>query len=251
MKKINLIIGLLCMMWVAPMLTACDDDDDFSYYTDMATVADEDGQWILQSDNGGKLIPEDASLIKAHNAEKDGQRIIAAFNFTDERNGSNRIKLYDVYRVLTKNVYKLTEAKEDSIGNDPIAITKLFKSQDHLNIRFVYEGNASGIAHFINLVTTDQSTIDDKGLLYMELRHNNEGDHPRFRQAGWAAFPLKSIPGYEEGKIKGVKIKVNKGDGNEETIAYVFPTQQDNGQTKLKQDNKELSITSFSNTETK
>lgn len=251
MKKIKLIIGLLCIMWVVPMLTACDDDDDFSYYTDMATVADEDGQWVLNSDNGGKLIPEDASLIKANGAEKDGQRVIAAFNFTDDRNG-NRVKLYDVYRVLTKDVYKMTEADEDSIGNDPIAITRMFTSADHLNIRFIYEGNASGIKHFINLVTTEQSTVDDKGLLYMELRHNNEGDHPRFRQAGWVAFPLKSIPGFAEGKIKGVKIKTNKGDGNEETIAYTFPTKEDNnGQTKLKTDNAELSISSFSNTETK
>lgn len=250
MKKINLIIGLLCMMWVAPMFTSCDDDDDFSYYTDMATVAEEDGQWVLNSDNGGKLIPEDASLIKANQAEKDGQRVIAAFNFTDDRNG-NRVKLYDVYRVLTKDAFQMTEADEDSIGNDPIAITRIFASADHINIRFIYEGNVSGIKHFINLVTTEQSTIDSKGLLYMELRHNNEGDHPRFTQAGWVAFPLKSIPGFTEGKIKGLRIKTNKGDGNEETIAYTFPTKEDNGQTKLNKDNTELSISSFSNTETK
>ena len=62
--------------------TACDDDDDnFTYYADMATVKELDGQWILQSDNCGKLVPDNSSIIKLNDAAKDGQRVIAAFNF--------------------------------------------------------------------------------------------------------------------------------------------------------------------------
>ncbi len=250
MKKMNLIFGLLCLLTFTTF-TACDDDDDnFTYYADMATVKELDGQWILQSDNCGKLVPDNSSIIKLNDAAKDGQRVIAAFNFFNEensRNSSRSIELYDIYRVLTKDLYQMPAEKEDSIGNDPVYIKKIVSSEEHINIFFQYKGSDSGIAHFINLVTTESSAVNEEGLLDVEFRHNNEGDHPHYLQNGWVAFPLKSIPGYSENTTKGLKIKVYNGDGKEQIITYKFNTENNDSDIE----SQGLNILSFSNTKTK
>lgn len=248
MKKINLIFRLLCLLTFTTF-TACNDDENFSYYTDMATVEEQDGHWILQSDNCGSLIPDNSSIIKINDAAKNGQRVIAAFNFFNEENSKNSsrsIELYDIYRVLTKDLYQMPADKEDSIGNDPIYIKKIVGSAEHINIFFQYKRSNSGIAHFINLVTTESSIVNKDGLLNVEFRHNNEGDHPYYIQQGWVAFPLKSIPGYTENTIKGLLIKAYNGNGEEQIITYKFNNDTNNSDAKEK-----LDISSFSNTKTK
>lgn len=188
MKTKNLLLGLLCLLTLPTTFIAC-DDDEFVYYTDMATVTDRDGRWVLESDNCGELIPLNTAALTMHDADKDNQRVIAAFNYVDEKDRSNKgIELYDIYRVLTKDVYCMpaddTEAN-DSIGNDPIHIRRITTSAKHLNFYFSVMGNNSTIAHFINLITVgDKKEPDSNGVLHMEFRHNNEGDHPRFPQ--WA-----------------------------------------------------------------
>lgn len=248
MKTRNLIVGLLSLL-ALPTFVAC-DDDNFTYYTDMATVENEDGRLLLQSDNCGELIPVNPGLLASFDADKDNQRIIAAFNFTDKDNRANYgVELYDIYRVLTKDVYRMPandEEKNDSIGNDPIAIKRIMTSPKHINFYFTVYGNRSDIKHFINLITVgDNAEPDADGTLHVEFRHNNEGDHPRFVQWGWAAFPLESIPGYSEGKTKRLSIKVNEGNNTETIITYNLEENNDNENAKM------YNISDFSNTKTK
>ncbi len=250
MKIRNLIIGLLSLL-ALPTFVACDDDDDgynFTYYTDMATVEYKDGSLILQSDNYGELIPINAGVLASYDADKENQRVIAAFNFTDKNNRANySVKLYDIYRVLTKDVYQMPaddEEKNDSIGNDPIVVKRIMTSPKHINFYFTVYGNNSDIKHFINLITVgDNAEPDSDGTLHVEFRHNNEGDHPRITQWGWAAFPLESIPGYSEGKTKQLSIKVNEGNNTETIITYDLNNDNENA--------KRYNISDFSNTKTK
>lgn len=255
MKKINYLFGLMCLLTL-PIFIACDDDDDFTYYTDMATVTEQDGQWILQTDNCGELIPDNSSILKVHEANNEGQRVIAAFNYFEKQDRSNRsIELYDIYKILTKDVYQMpanNEEKEDSIGNDPIKIKKILMSDEHINIYFVYNGDGySGIKHFINLITVgDNPQPDANGVLQMEFRHNNEGDHPRNLQPGWVAFPLKSIPGYENGTTKKLSIKVKERSDLDTIITYDLKNK--NSETEQVNNNaQEYAVNSFSNTKTK
>lgn len=251
MKTRTFIVGLLSLLTL-PTFIAC-DDDDFTYYTDMATVENEDGRLILQSDNCGELIPENPGLLASFDADNENQRIIAAFNFIDKDNRSNYgVELYDIYRVLTKDIYQMPaddETKNDSIGNDPIVINRIMTSPKHINFYFMVRGNHSDIKHFINLITVgDNPEPDADGTLHMEFRHNNEGDHPRFTQWGWAAFPLESIPGYSEGKTKRLFIKVNEGNNVETIITYDL---ENDNETQNNQNAKMYSISDFSNTKTK
>ena len=254
MKTKHLIIGLLSLL-ALPTFVACDDDDNFVYYTDMATVEKEDGRWILQSDNCGELIPANPGLLATFDADNENQRIIAAFNFIDKDNRANYgVELYDLYRVVTKDVYLMPandEEKNDSIGNDPIYVKRIMTSPKHINFCFTVLGNNSDIKHFINLVAVgDNAQPDADGTLHVELRHNNEGDHPRFRQWGWAAFPLESIPGYSEGKTKRLSIKVNEGNNTVTLITYDLENENDNN-TQDKQNAEMYNISDFSNTKTK
>ena len=249
MKIKKLFYGLLCLVALSTFI-ACDDDDGFSYYTDMATVKLRDGQWILQSDNCGILIPDNTGILAEQGADKENQRVIAAFNFFDKENRSNQsVELYDIDRVLTKDLYQMPandEAKADSIGNDPIAISKIITSPLHINIYFSIFGEHSDIQHFINLITVGENVEpDNEGTLHVEFRHNNEGDHPRIVLSGWAAFSLESIPGYTEGKTKRLSIKVNEGNNKETIITYDLE-KKDNGNNT-----QEYAFSDFSNTKTK
>ena len=74
MKTKNLLLGLLCLLTLPTTFIAC-DDDEFVYYTDMATVTDRDGRWVLESDNCGELIPLNTAALTMHDADKDNQRM--------------------------------------------------------------------------------------------------------------------------------------------------------------------------------
>ena len=180
MKTRTFIVGLLSLLTL-PTFIAC-DDDDFTYYTDMATVENEDGRLILQSDNCGELIPENPGLLASFDADNENQRIIAAFNFIDKDNRSNYgVELYDIYRVLTKDVYQMPaddETKNDSIGNDPINVSEAWFGGNYLNMEFYIpvKGNSS-TAHFINLVVDDVAPATND-TVYVTLRHNAYDDKP-------------------------------------------------------------------------
>lgn len=228
MKKTKLLLmGLICFLSL-PAFVACDDDDDYiSYLIDMGTVTQDGDVWYIDGDQAGRMLPDNTALLKANGALNQDQRVIAYFNFTgsDARSqGYEPINLYDVYRVLTKDVYLMPveggnytpeeiEAKQDSIGHDPIGLSKGFISEKHINLYFTMYGSNSGISHFINLVAAEDA-VPENGVLTVELRHNNEGDREAFRQWGWVAFPLNSIPGYEDGTTTKLRIKTDEGDGS-------------------------------------
>lgn len=244
MKKLKFLTWTLCMLAI-PFFIACDEDDEV-YEIDMATVHESDGVLSLESDEYGNLPVSNSDILTHYKVNKEGQRILAYFQFNDNdaQKGDNSVTIYDLYKVLTKKLYEMPAEKEDSIGNDPIAVSKIYASRNHLNIFFTFLGSNSGIAHMLNLVTTEESQVDEEGLLEVEFRHNLEEDSEVYPQSGWVSFELSSIPGFTEGTTNGLKVKVSNGDGEEKTykIKWIL-TEED-------KDNK-LSYGSFSNTKTK
>ncbi len=244
MKKFKFLTWTLCLLTI-PFFISCDDDDEV-YEIDMATVHDSDGNLSLESDYFGYLPVSNKDILTYYKVNKEGQRILAYFQFNeDDAKKENRsIKIYDLYKVLTKKLYDMPAEKEDSIGNDPIAVSSIYTSRDHLNIFFTYLGSNSGIAHMLNLITTEESQVDENGLLEVEFRHNLEGDNEVYPQSGWVSFELSSIPGFTEGTINGIKVKVNNGNEVEKTYRI-------NWLLTEKDKSNKLSFGSFSNTRTK
>ena len=77
----------------------------------------------------------------------------------------------------------------------------------------------------------------------VELRHNAEGDRQEDSYPGYVSFPLSSVPGFEEGKLKGFKIKINTIHNGEKTVTVSYNnsksmnlpfTQEELSNTKIK-----------------
>jgi len=139
--------------------------------------------WILNSD------------IKYYRP-KDGQRAIIEYVIlTNKARGSSYqhdVTVKDVYEVLTKNIFTISTATQDSIGNDPIAIRDMWIAGDYLNVDFIYPGYSK--THYINLVSDtlkNKSYTDDK--IHLEFRHNANSDYPSYNISGIVSFNIKTI----------------------------------------------------------
>jgi len=192
MKKIFFLTLLL------PLFVACDlDDDGYSldnYWVDIATVQNPDNNpfFYFRLDNNDLMWTAATNL--RYFRPKDGQRIIA--NYTILSSGptsgsyNHDVKLNDVYEVLTKGIFSVASATQDSIGNDSIHLRNLWIGSDYLNIRFVYTGYDQ--IHYINLVS-DASKVYTDGKTHLEFRHNANGDSPIYYKRGIVSFNLKSL----------------------------------------------------------
>ncbi len=137
--------------------------------------------WILSSD------------IKYYRPKNDQRVLLEYVILTDKPRGSSYdhdVKVTDVYEILTKNIFNITTATQDSIGNDPIAIRDMWVTNDYLNVEFIYPGYSK--THFINLVRDAANpTTDNK--VRLEFRHNANNDYPSFNISGIVSFDLRSL----------------------------------------------------------
>lgn len=198
MKKIFLIALLF------PFLMACqNDENDFDNRTTaMATVENpnQKTEFYFNLDNGGRL-KVGASAIPYYRP-KDGQRVVADYSViaaTPQSSiYSHVVRLNDVYELLTKNIFNVTPATQDSIGNDRIQIEDMWIGGNFLNVEFVYPGLDR--THFINLVKDDSKQYTD-GKIHLEFRHNANNDYPDYNKWGIVSFNLASLRNPNDYKV--------------------------------------------------
>jgi hypothetical protein len=188
---------LLLSLFLA-LFTACDNYDRDIYfndsYTDIATVENPDlsSRFLFRLDNN--LVMWTAATNLPDYFPKDGQRIIAEYRILSEmRTGSSydyNVKLIDAYSILTKEIFKVTPATNDSIGHDSVYIDDMWIGSDYLNVEFTYPGNNK--IHFINLVS-DSSKVYTDGKIHLEFRHNANGDSLVNYKHGIVSFKLNSL----------------------------------------------------------
>lgn len=198
--------------------TSCIDNDNYpELYPTMGTVTNLTS-YSINSDSYGTLIPKNPDIISMYDADSIGQRILVNINFPDSENKSSNEKsgkevtIYELYKVLTKKADDLRLPEADAnvdFGNDAIEITSATISEEHLNIEFNIYGKNETIPHRISLLLTEDSQIDDEGLLEVELRHNNNNDNGNTVYWGIASFTLSSIPECSDENFKGFKIIYN------------------------------------------
>jgi len=181
------------------LVTACSDSQDSDYSLDkfwvsIATVKNPDAKnvFFLQLDDSTMMWTAASAF---HNYKPaDGQRVIANYTILADKRPTGMygydIRLNDVYEVLTKPIFNITPAKQDSIGNDPIDVTNLWIGSKYLNVEFSFFGNDK--THFINLVKDDSKTYTD-GKVHLEFRHNARGDSPMYRRYGVVSFDISSL----------------------------------------------------------
>ena len=191
---------LLCML--LPLLMACDNNfdgyhngyTDNNYRINIATVQNP----TLSSNFNFLLDNNQLYQVTGTNVPsfipKDGQRIIANYSILSvtkvDSTYTRKVQLNNASLVLTKGIFKITPATQDSIGHDSITIRDMWIGNDFLNIEFAYLGNNK--THYINLVS-DASKIYTDGKVHLEFRHNGNGDAPTYYLKGIVSFDLKSL----------------------------------------------------------
>ena len=214
------------------VLSACDNNFDSNYSfgypynnyrIDIATVKNpgSTSNFSFVLDNN-QIMQITQTSVPTFNPV-DGQRIIANYTILTQTKVDsvyNRtVILNNAVNVLTKGIFKITPAKQDSIGHDSIAIRDLWIGNDFLNIEFAYLGNNK--THFINLVSDALKTYTD-GKTHLEFRHNGNGDAPTYYLKGIVSFNLKSLQTGVSGNVLNLAIHVKVPNQTSEKV-YNIP----------------------------
>lgn len=190
----QLFIGILLLF----LVISCNDDvnSNENNRIDIATVENPtlSTTFNFRLDDGSLMHTNTSGLLNYK--PRDGQRIIANYSFLEPTLApamyiaSRDVKLNDVYEILTKGIFKIKPAQQDSIGNDQIEIKNIWIGSDYLNVEFVYLGYNKN--HFINLVSDDSKTYTDNKV-HLEFRHNANSDYPSNSNWGMASFDLRLL----------------------------------------------------------
>lgn len=239
MKKYKAIATVIMMLMVIPFLPSCLDDYDdnisdleatMPYNAALATVvtpSELPGEAVIESDDNGMAYvvnPEKLTRLETNNP---GQRIfytyVSAANPTGDANKKGPfISIEYLQKILTKDMDLLKEGEEDVYGQDGINLITPIMGKTHLTLMFQILGSSSGIKHRISLVASAGTVPDVNGYISVELRHNAEGDRQETAGPGYVSFPLSSVPGFEEGKLQGFRIKTKTINSGEETVTVSY-----------------------------
>lgn len=183
-------------------ISSCQDDDDYysvgDYLVSFGIVEkpNENAQdnVIVRLDNGNRAI----SIVSPPHWVKltIGQRVLINFApYDDKLNADSSTTYYGkfnrIQNVLYKDILKLSETDNDSIGNDPVLINKSWLTGDSiLNIKFSYY--TQGSTHFINMVDNGSGNGKDKPYIF-EFRHNDREDLHNYPVSGYVSFKLNPI----------------------------------------------------------
>ncbi len=197
-----------------PFFLACEDhqnnNDLNNYELDIATVQNpyNETSFFFRLDNNKRMWVDESNF--SGYAPKDGQRIVANYTLLADKRATHLydydVRLNDVYEVLTKGIFNVSKATQDSIGNDSISIDDMWIGSDYLNVQFSYPGYNK--THFINLVN-DTSKIFSDGKIHLYFRHNSNADSPVYLRSGIVSFNIKSLQTGASGTLLNLVIHVN------------------------------------------
>jgi hypothetical protein len=208
-------LNYLLLILLVPFFMACDNSYDgygypyYNYRVDIATVKNPTStakfSFLLDNNQLMQITQTNVPTFMP----VDGQRIIANYTILSQTKVdsvyNSNVKLNDASTVLTKGIFKITPAKQDSIGHDSITIRDMWIGNDFLNVEFAYLGYNK--THYINLVS-DASKVYTDGKTHLEFRHNGNGDAPTYYLTGIASFNLKSLQTGVTGTVLNLVIQV-------------------------------------------
>ncbi len=186
---------LFFALFIAALVTGCDDDDDYSlgkFWVTTATIHTEGETYTIETDNGDRLFPS-ATAVPWFNLENN-QRVWVNYTILGDATQDGidyYVKVNDLKELLTKGIITLTAANADSIGNDPITITNYWFNNDFLSIEFEYGGG--GTIHFINLAQDEDHPENEQGQPILEFRHNRNNDPYNHLLRGIVSFDMSKL----------------------------------------------------------
>lgn len=195
-------ILLFLIVTITILITSCSKDDDHysigdfmvSFGVIQKNIESADNSYLILLDNGDKLSMVVSPLLPIE--IKNDQRVFVNFAPFDDKVNADKSKTYYgkinyIQNILYKNIQKLSQINNDSIGHDPIIIRDSWVAGDSiLTIDFKYY--TEGSVHYINLVDNAEGNGKDKPYVF-EFRHNARGDIQSYRTSGYVSFKLNPI----------------------------------------------------------
>ena len=213
----------LMTVFTLSFFISCDNDGyslgDFQISPGTVKVSTP-GTYYLLLDNGKKLWPaaQDFPFYP-----KEDQRVWANYTLlSDNQDGFDHyVKVNALSKILTKDAIEITNAQEDSIGNDKARINDIWFAEKYISV--VFECNSHpGSKHFLNLVHNTETDYPEDGNVYLEFRQNRFKAPETTQMSGSVSFDVTKY--LSEGKdeisfiiisndfdgIKKYEIKVRK-----------------------------------------
>ena len=189
MKKLVFLV-----VFIITVVSACNKDESWPEWIGIGTIQKEiptADAFNIILDGGEILHPV---RIIANNTYEDDDRVMVKYSIEEDNNDNTfEVKLFDLNKILTKDILQLTSGINDSIGNDPIYIEEdnIWITNHYLSFVFEYYGEFQ--THYINLVKLYEDTHTEDGKLILEFRHNANGDFTSILRSGVISFDLDSL----------------------------------------------------------
>ena len=204
MKHLNKIIGLLAISVLFFQSCSLGDDDlkhSGPYYMGWATVDKSNtgsSDPLLILDNGATLEIEEYWNYEAEGIKtlSDQTRAyIYFFRVQSEQTeaGKYPILLSAYEEILTKKPTYNSETDEETVGYDPINVDNWWFGDGFLNIDFHFYAYNGSIRHLISLYVIEDHPLADENNIYVELRHNANGDQAYNTALGRVAFDINEF----------------------------------------------------------
>jgi hypothetical protein len=202
-KKINILkIIFPSVLVMGFLLTACYDDfhGHYHYYDDLASsyglvqTNTTDASFVINLDNGSVVTPANAPLTGF--TPKDSDRVWVRFNPVSDTHITDSTfnyvaKIYNIHDILFKDIKKLSDVSEDSVGHDPIIVKSAWIAPaDILNLELKFF--TAGSVHYINLLDNGEGNGVSNPYI-LELRHNARGDMKEFPVYATVSFKLNNL----------------------------------------------------------
>lgn len=193
MKKriLYLPASLFCLLSVL-LFYSCEDDYTPTYESYGLVQKKATHSPAILLDNGKLLYPKESWVNPEYLT--DSMRLFLHFNVLEETDSCTYIRMTYADSVLTKPILQYGNISRDSIGNDPVKITKAWIAHGFLNLEFIFAGGEhlnNQNAHLVNLVQYPSGN----NKLILEFHHNDFQDSRDRVYFGAASFPLTSLTG--------------------------------------------------------
>ena len=174
---------------------ACDDDDDckvayFPRHYESISMGTVDNGNILT--DKGNTLAIDSSAVERALAE--GERVFLSCDILEREDEHRyRVKVNKYFQLLDKDCISLSAIDADTLGRNPINVSKAWFGGGYLNMRMELETDpSSNVSHWVNLAYDDERSTADT--IRLRLYHNAFGDTIRTRLgAADASFDIRDF----------------------------------------------------------
>ncbi len=194
-----LFLFIACLSVVGFFSACINNNDTDRGSSDIGTVNktdDASAKYTITCDNSTLLLPTTTDSYGP--TLKNGERVYVEYSLISANPSSvassvqYNVKILGISPILTKPIFNITPATQDSIGNDPIlCIDNMWISGKYLNYMLEYYGGTT--THLINLVKDVKKQDPTGATINLELRHNSKGDAGQTWFRTIVSFDLTSL----------------------------------------------------------